>query len=172
MRWLTFLVLMVFALILQSALAPRLELLGIRPDLLLVFVIFFSMHAAPREAVLGAWLTGACADLLTIERFGVLALSYGLAAVLTLSFRDYLFRGHGWPQFVTTVAVCLLVRLAWLIYHRAMYDPGGSVLVELTAGVVAASVYTAVWAPLAQRVLLPWWRMLGMPRPAYVPGMV
>ncbi len=168
MRWLTFLILMVIALILQSALAPRVELLGARPDWLLVLVVFFAMHASPRDALLGAWLTGGCADLLTIERFGVLALSYGLAAMLVLSIREYIFRGYGWPQFVVTLGACLFLRMMWAVYDHAVYDPAGSLLAELTIGAFLASLYTAVWAPPLNRVLLPWWRGLGLPRPVYI----
>jgi rod shape-determining protein MreD len=168
MRWLTFLVLMVTALILQSALAPRIEVLGVRPDWLLVVVVFFSMHASARDALLGAWLTGACADLLTVERFGVLALSYALAAMLVLSIREYIFRGYGWPQFLVTLGVCLFVRMGWAVYHHAAYDPARSLVTELTVVAFLASLYTAVWAPLLNRALLPWWRMLGLPRPVYV----
>lgn len=167
MRWLTFLILMMIALILQSALAPRVELLGIRPDWLLVVVVFFAMHASAREALLGAWLIGGCADLLTIERFGVLALSYGLAAMVVLLLREYLFRGYGWSQFLMTLGVCLLVRTVWMVYHHVMYDPASSLLVELTVGVFMGSLYTAIWAPLLNRTLLPLWRTLGLPRPIY-----
>jgi len=169
MRWLTFLVLMIVALVLQSALAPRIEIAGTRPDWLLVVVVFFAMHASAREALLGAWLTGACADLLTIERFGVLALSYGVAAMLVLPTRDYVFRGAGWPQFLVTLGVCVLIRTVWIVYYHAVYDPARSIFLELAAGVLLASLYTALWAPLLHRVLLPWWRALGLPRPVYLP---
>ena len=169
MRWLTFLVLMIVALILQSALAPRIEIAGTRPDWLLVVVVFFAMHASAREALLGAWITGACADLLTIERFGVLALSYGAAAMLVLPTRDYIFRGAGWPQFLVTLGVCALIRTVWIVYYYAVYDPARSILLELAVGVLLASLYTALWAPLLHRALLPWWWTLGLPRPVYLP---
>jgi len=58
MRWLSFLLLGVVLLTLQSAVAPRIELLGARPDWLLVVVVFFAMHAPPRDAVIGAWIIG------------------------------------------------------------------------------------------------------------------
>jgi len=168
MRWLTFLILMVFGLVVQSALAPRIEVWGCRPDLLLVLVVFIAMHAAAKDALIGAWLIGACADVMTIERFGVLALSYTLAALLILSFRDLLFREDGWPQFIVTLGVCMLVHTAWVIYAHSMYDPASSVLFDLTVGTVVASLYTAMLAPPFHGVLLRQWRSLGLPRPAHV----
>ena len=165
MRWLTFLLLMVIALTLQSALAPRLEVFGVRPDWLLVVVVFFAMHATARDATFGAWLIGGCADLLTVERLGLLALSYGLAALAVLSVREYLFRHRVWPQFLVTLGACLLIRLAWTVYCRALYDPAGSLWVDLMGGIVMVSLYTALWAPVVHWVLLPMWRTLGLPRP-------
>jgi rod shape-determining protein MreD len=167
MRWVTFLVLAVVVLTLQSVVAPRLELLGARPDWLLVVVVFFALRAAPRDAVLGAWVLGACADLMTIERFGLLALSYGLAGAAVTSVREYLFRSRPLTQFVVTLLVCLLLRFAWLLYRRMLYDPAGSLLVDMAIDVVTASVYTAAWAPVWHAVLGRMPRTFGLPRPRY-----
>ncbi len=167
MRWVTFLVLAVLVLTLQSVVAPRLELLGARADWLLVVVVFFAFHAPPRDAVLGAWVLGACADLMTVERFGLLALSYGLAGVAVTSVREYLFCRRPITQFVVTLSVCLLLRLAWLLYRRMLYDPASSLVVDVAIDVVTASVYTAAWAPVWHAVLGRMPRTFGLPRPRY-----
>lgn len=167
MRWVTFLVLAAFVLTLQSVVAPRLELLGARPDWVLVVVVFFALRAARPEAMLGAWVLGACADLMTVERFGLLALSYGLAAVGVVSVREYVFRRRPLTQFVLTLLACLLLRLAWLLYCRMLYDPAGSLLVDMAVDVVTASVYTAAWAPIWHAVLGRMPRTFGLPRPRY-----
>ena len=88
--------------------------------------------------------------------------------MLVLPTREYVFRGAGWPQFLVTLAVCALIRAVWVVYYHAVYDPVSSILLELTVGVLLASLYTAVWAPLLHRTLLPWWRTLGLPRPVYL----
>jgi rod shape-determining protein MreD len=167
MRWVMFILFVGLLLTLQSAVAPRLALFGLRPDWLLVAVVFFALHARVGDAVLGAWLIGAGADLMSLERLGLMALTYGLAAVLVLSIREYLFRERGRTQFGLTLLVCLLVQLGWLVYRRMAYDPALSVLSDLVFHSVAASVYTAVWAPLFHWAVLqrPGW--LGVPRPRY-----
>jgi len=167
MRWVTFLVLAVLVLTLQSVVAPRLELLGARPDWLLVVVVFFALRAAPRDAVLGAWVLGACADLMTVDRFGLLALSYGLAGAAVVSVREYLFRSRPFTQFVVTLLVSLPLRFTWLLYRRMLYDPAGSFFVDMAIDVLAASVYTAAWAPVWHAVLGRMPRIFGLPRPRY-----
>ncbi len=167
MRWLTFMIFTVVVLTFQSAFAPRVELFGIRPDWLLGVVVFFAMYARPSDAVAGAWIIGACGDLMTIERLGLLALSYGLAAMLVTSVREYLFRYYGVTQFVVTFLVCLLIRVGWTVYRRVLYGPVDPLLIELMTDCLLVSLYTAAWVPLMHKVLLSVSRWFGIVRPRY-----
>ena len=85
MRWLTFGILGVVFIVMQSTLAPRMEILGARPDFLLVLVVFFGMHGKLPDVAVGAWLLGFVADLMSIERLGLMAFSYMLTALLVAS---------------------------------------------------------------------------------------
>ena len=167
MRWLTFLVGGLVVLTLQSAVAPRVELLGARPDWLLVVVVFFAMHARMPDAAVGAWIIGAGADLMTLERPGLMATSYLLAALLVFPIREYFFRYRSATQFVVTFIVCVLVRGGWCLYYRMLYEPIAPILIDLTSGCLLTSIYTAVWAPPLHKILLPMSRLLGITRPRY-----
>ncbi|MGB2986428.1 MAG: rod shape-determining protein MreD [Phycisphaerae bacterium] len=167
MRWLTFMLLVVVVLTLQSAVAPRLELFGVRPDWLLVVVVFFALYAPARDAAIGAWIIGGCAGLMTIERLGLIALSYTLVAMAVSPVREYLFRDRAVTRFIVTLLACLLVRIAWTIYCRVLYDPVDSLLVDLAMNVLLASVYTAAWAPLLHKGLWRMSRTFGLKRPRY-----
>ncbi len=167
MRPLAFILLAITMLTLQSSVAPRLELVGARPDWLLLIVVFLALHARAGDAAICAWIIGGCADLMTIERLGLIALSYGLVATAIVSVRDYLFRYRGVTQFVVTLAACLLVRVAWTVYRRTLYDPAGPLVVDLMMDAVMVSIYTAVWAPPLHKGLLRMSRTLGLPRPRY-----
>jgi len=167
MRWLTFLITMGVALTLQSAVAPAVEIFGVRPDWLLVVVVFFAMFARPVDAAIGAWLVGFAADLMTIERLGFLALSYTLAALGVSSLRKYLFCFRGSTQFAVTLVVCLILQCAWLIYRYAFYGAADGVWGDVLRNVLFGSVYTAAWAPPTHKFLLSAARWLGLPRPKY-----
>lgn len=167
MRWLTFFVLAVAMLVLSSAVAPRVTFFGIWPDWLLVTVLFFALYARPLDAVLGAWILGALADLMTVERLGFLALSYALAALLVASLREYLFRYRPAVQFVLVFSVSLLLRLVWTLYRGVLYDSGQSLGGIVFVDWLLGSLYTAAWAPLMFKVLLSMSRSLGIPQPRY-----
>jgi len=175
MRWLTFSIVVVAALSLQAALAPHLALGGARPDLLLVVVTFFALYARARDAVLGAWIIGILADLMSIERLGFFALSYLGIALLVSSLREYLFRYRGTTQFAVTFVVGLVLRTGWLVYRSATVGAFESWWMLMLQDVLWAACWTAVFAPFVHRFLLSGHRMLGINRPRYshagMPGM-
>ena len=167
MRWLVFAIVAAAAVTLQSALGPYVQIAGVRPDWLVVLVVFFALHARPRDAAIGAWLVGFGADLLSIERLGLMALSYMLVALFVASIRDYLFCQRGETHFVVTLLACGLLQLAWLVYRRCLYDPIDSLVADLLFGVVGVSVYTALWGMLIHRALIVLSGAWGIPRPRY-----
>lgn len=167
MRWLTLAILFVFVLTLQTAVAPRLELFSARPDFLLVVVVFLALYAPSKDAIAAGWILGVCADLMTIERFGVIALSYGLTAMIVTSIREFLFRYRIVTQTVVTFAACLLVRTGWTMYYYLLYLPREPMLGDWLIGGVVASAYTAALAPFIFRVLFSMSRLLGITRPGY-----
>ena len=151
----------------QSALAPRFELFGARPDWLVVVVVFFALYARAKEAIVGAWMLGFCADLMTIERLGLVAFSYTATALFVTLIREYLFCHRPDTQVVVTFIACLGIRIVWLVYRRALYDPAESIFYDVTVQVVMVSAWTALWAYPIDKLLWAASRLLGLPRPRY-----
>ena len=172
MRWISVLMLALFVLTLQSSLVPRFSIVGARPDLVLVVSVFFGMHAKWRDALLAAWIMGALGDLMTIERFGLLSVSYALGAAFVASVREYLFRYNAFSQFALTAATSSLVGLGWLVYQRTMFAPSSSVVGDAMVLLLLTPLYTGILAPLAHAVLLPMSRLFGLTPPRYTfPGL-
>ncbi len=163
MRWMPFFFLLVIALPLQSVVAPKVEVLGARPDLLLILTLFLALYAPADQAVIGAWLIGFCADGLTIERFGLMSLSYGLIGLLVVSAREYLFRFHILTRVAVAFIACVLVRCNWALYSMLRY-PDARVLSELLSLTIGSAAYTAALAGPIQGGLLRIARAVGLPR--------
>jgi rod shape-determining protein MreD len=167
MRWATFVIVAAGLLTLQTAVAPFLEVRGVRPDWLLVGVMYFALYARAKDGIIAAWAIGFCADLMTVERMGMISMSYALAALCATSVREYVFRYRAMTQFTLTLCICLMVQTTWMFYRRIMYVPEQAVWVEWSVGALLVSVYTALWAPLLHRLLLRLSRLLGIARPRY-----
>ncbi|MCP4245596.1 MAG: rod shape-determining protein MreD [bacterium] len=160
MRWLTFAILAILVVSLQATVMPRTELFGARADLVLVLTVFYALHVRREEAMLAGWMVGALADVMTLERFGLLALSYGLAAAAVGQVRDLLFGRHPLTHFSVTLLAALLLQVAWALYRVVLGLPGGSVGLAL-----GSCAYTAFWAVGVHMMLLQAPRLLGIPRP-------
>ena len=149
MRWLTFVILAVVATTLQVTVAPRLAFHGARLDCILILVVFYALYGPSEHAILAGWLGGALADVMTIERFGLLSLSYALTGALVVSIRDALFIRHPLTHFSVTLAGGVLVQAMWAAYRLIVGLPVGP-LVPL----LLACAGSAVVAVPAHRALL------------------
>ena len=167
MRWITVIFCCLVALILQSALMPRLDLWGVRADLLIALVLFFALFAKPGDAFVIAWATGFTADLLSLERLGFLALSYSVCALLVISVREFLFCYRPATQFAVTLVVSLILRSCWIGYRSVMYPETASLAEMVGMDVVLGSVYTAALTPVVHGVLLRCRGMFGIAKPRY-----
>jgi len=164
MRWIVFILLLCLILTVQSAVIPRLSLWGARADLLLATTVFLGLFARPRESIVAAWLLGVGADLLTIERFGLMSLTYVVIALSVSSIRLYVFRESRLTQLVVTLIAALLVNLFGLLYRHVVYDPGESVVRGLGGSVILASLYTTAMSMPLYAVLRRLGPALGLPR--------
>lgn len=154
-------------LALQAGLAPRLELWGARPDWLLVAVVFFGLHVRAGNAAGGAWCLGFAADLLTLERPGLLAITYTVSALVVAALREYVFRMSATTQFFLVLAMGLLVRGAWLIYRQLAYAGAANWMAQIGSDVLWGAVYTALFAPPMHRLLMKIGKPMGMRFPRY-----
>ncbi|MHC4090652.1 MAG: rod shape-determining protein MreD [Planctomycetota bacterium] len=162
MRWLTFGLLVILAVSFQTTVAPRIAWQGLSPDWVLVLVVFYCLHARLDHALLAGWVAGAAADLMTVERFGLISLSYGLVALLVCWVRDLLFTRHPLTHFTVTLCAALFVQVLWTVYRVMVGLPVGSPL-----HLAGSSLYTALWAPPLHALLLKAPRLLGLRPPRY-----
>ena len=167
MRWAVYIVVLAVLLTMQSAIAPIVSIRGVRPDWLLAGAVFLGLYVKPREAIVSAWVLGLCADLLTVERPGLVSLSYMLVAAAVSAAREYVFRYWILTQFAMTLAMALCVQTAWMIYRRILYTPALPVLPDWFYGAVLTSLYTAAWAPVLHKILLGLSGAFGIVRPRY-----
>ncbi|MCU0913675.1 MAG: rod shape-determining protein MreD [Planctomycetes bacterium] len=163
MRWFRFAVLVLVASLLQTGLVRVIEILrpGVKPDLLLILLVFFALHASSREAIVASFAIGFAADLsnpVVSRLMGPRMVSFGLFGALladlnsTLSVRRLLY------QAVTIFLMGFLTAgLSWLLaFLRA-----DRLSVNLAAALFWQPLYSAVIGPF---LFLPfgWWmRMPG-----------
>ena len=116
MRWFRFVVLVLIAAVAQTGFSGLVTVVhqNVRPDFLLILLVFFATHCQGRDAVLASFALGFAADLAnpTAAFMGPRIISYGLLGTLLSDLNGVLSvrrMGHqAIAIFVLGVFVCLL----------------------------------------------------------------
>lgn len=167
MRWLTFALLAGVCLVLQTALAPHLELAGIRPDWMFVLAVFYAMLGPWPEGCIAAWVLGLLVDLASAGgagygHIGLFAFTFGGTAWLILQVRDLIFREHWLAHTVLTFLGALAVQCVVAAYRGVTVPPGPSPERGVWSYAVLTALYTAFWAPYLHWILMRLRRATGL----------
>ncbi len=164
MRWIRFAVLVLVASVLQAGPAGVLAVHGgVRPDLLLILLVFFALRCNSTDAILSSFAIGFVADLssLTAGLMGPRIISFGLFGTLLSDLNS-------------TLCVRRLLYQALTIFLMGFLTAGlAGLLILLRAKSLPANLTTSLlWQPLYSALLGPllfvpigWWmRMYGRGR--------
>jgi len=164
MRWFRFAVLVLVASILQTGPVGVIAIRSdIRPDLLLILLVFFALRSNSTDAIIASFAIGFVADLSSsaIPLMGPRIISFGLFGTLLADLNSTLYVRRVLYQSLTVFLMsCLTTGLICL-------------LTLLRAGTVTTNVATVFfWQPLYSALLGPllflpvgWWmRMYGKSR--------
>jgi len=164
MRWFRFAVLILVASILQAGPVGILALVrpDIKPDLLLILLVFFAIRCNSKDAILASFAIGFVADLSnsTVQLMGPRIISFGLFGMLLSDLSSTIFVRKLLHQFLAIFLMgCLTAGLSGLL----MFLRTQSITLN-TAVVLWQPLYSAVLGPF---LFLPtgWWmHMVGKGR--------
>ena len=169
MRWIPLIILAYATALVQATFSTLIGIdagVGrIAPDLLAVLAVFVALWASNLvDALLAAWILGFAVDLISGGGPGVdppigpMPIGYVLAAWLTFSLREGLFREKPLPQAMLAIVFVLISHVVWLVLQaiRAGSAEGLATMLAQAGGV---AVYTALVAPFIHPLL---WRVRGL----------
>ncbi len=149
MRWFRFAILIILAAVLQAGFLAR---WNIRPDLLLILLVFFAVHSSTTEAIITSFVIGFAADLIG-SSMGPQIISFGLFGTL-LAYLHRLIAIRKVPyQTAAIFIVGILAALLAYLLSRLISQPH---IQNAYALIFATSLYSAVVGPF---LFLPsaWW---------------
>lgn len=149
MRWFRFAILITSAAVLQAGFLARWD---IRPDLLLILLVFFAVYSSITEAIITSFVIGFAADLIG-SFMGPQIISFGLFGTL-LAYLHRLIAIRKMPyQAAAIFTVGLFAGLLAYLLSRLISQPH---IQNAYALIFATSLYSAVVGPF---LFLPfvWW---------------
>ena len=131
------------AVIADAALAPEIEILGARPDFLVLIVVYASLLVGTRPATILGFLVGLVADAELPEYLGLHALALSAVGYVTGGIWEHLVRGNVFVQCTLIFGASLLHDVIYyVVYYRNHLDMLGPFLWRY--GILGA-LYTAVF---------------------------
>jgi len=155
MRWFRFAVLVFAATILQTSLVGMISFRGVRPDLLLILLVFFAISIDPRDAIVASFAIGFAADLSNPigDLMGPQIISFGVFGTLLSDVHSIISIQRISHQAITILIVGALTAL--LSYLLTLFR---------AEQVTAHFAQQLLWQPLYSAILGPflsfpvaWW---------------
>lgn len=143
-----YIVLAFAAAIADSALTPHMEILGARPDLLVLVVVYGGLALGTRPATITGFLLGLVADSELPEYLGLHALALALIGAGTASIWDRLVKANVLVQCAVLFAASFVHDIVYYtVYYRNHVDMLGRFLVRqgLVGGLYTAAIGGALY---------------------------
>jgi rod shape-determining protein MreD len=153
------------AVVLHTAVAPQLRVLGVGAEVLLLVAIGAGIAAGPDRGAAVGFGAGLLADCFLQTPFGLSALTYCLVGWAVGAFQTTVLHAAGWIPVVTTF-VATALGLVLFVGCGAVVGQSQLISGRLPVILGVAAVLNALLAPLAVRVMR--WSVAASP----VPGLV
>ena len=154
MRWIRFAVLILVVTILQASLVDIIAVtrLNIKPDFLLILLVFFSIRNNTSEAIISSFAIGFAADIIG-SAMGVRMISFGLFGTL-LAYLNGIIAIRKMPY--QSAAIFITGFLAGVLAHFLTLFKGQQIEQNIYAVIFWTSLYSSIVGPF---LFLPtaWW---------------
>ena len=158
MRWLRFAVLLCLSMVLQAGLLAN---LNIKPDLLLILLVFFAVYCDTSEAIITSFAIGFAADIIVIgSAMGPRIVSFGLVGTL-LAYLHRVIAIRKMPY--QAAAIFAAGVLAGAVAHFLASLKGQPLAPNMYTVLFGTSLYSAIVGPF---LFLPsaWWMRIKVQR--------
>jgi len=154
MRWFRFAVLILTVTVLQASMLDIIAVTGlnVKPDLLLILLVFFAIYCNTSEAIITSFTIGFAADIIG-PAMGPQIISFGLSGtVLAYIHRVIAIRKMAYQS----AAIFIIGLLAGVVAHLLTYLKGQPTGSNIYAFLLGTSLYSALLGPF---LFLPsaWW---------------
>lgn len=144
-RLLRLLVILYVAVVLQTTLAPAIEILGVRPDFTILIVVLVALYEGAAGGALCGFAAGLFVDASSAQALGITSLANSVLAFGTGSVADRLVRDSFATRALVVLGVCTVRDLC--VYILLPSVGVGETFRLLVMEAVPGGIYTALLGP-------------------------
>ena len=160
MNWARFTIMLVMVTLGQASFVDAIAIYGVRPDLLLILLVFFAVYAGTTEAIIISFITGFAADLTLGTIIGPHIIAFGLFGTLLSNLNRVIAIRKPQYQCLAIFATGFLAGIVVWLLTSLRRQPLG-----LDTGVLLLGMplYSAILGPL---LFIPsaWWMNVNLHR--------
>ncbi|MHC4543853.1 MAG: rod shape-determining protein MreD [Planctomycetota bacterium] len=147
MRWFRFAVLILIAAILQADLLNIIALppLNIKPNILLIFLVFFAIHSNTTEAIITSFVIGFAADISIGSVMGSQTISFGLFGT-ALAYLHRVITIRKVPY--QAIAIFITAFMTGTLTHFLALLRGQATVSNIYSVILGSALYSAVVGPI------------------------
>ncbi|MCP4268880.1 MAG: rod shape-determining protein MreD [Candidatus Brocadiaceae bacterium] len=131
MPWVTIISVVLCISLIQTTLLHHISVLGIQPDLFIVFLVFHSLNSKLERSVHSNWVIGLAKDCFTEGLFGLNTVLFVITGYLISMIKDNIYGKH----LATQISVTLIISLIYNYLYLFM----------LSLSLTSASLLPMVW---------------------------
>ena len=155
MRWLRFAVFILIVTVLQASLLGIVAVtqLNIRPNLLLILLVFFAIYCNTTDAIITSFAIGFAADISIASVMGSHTISFGLLGT-ALAYLHRVIAIRKMPY--QSLAIFVIGSLAGALAHLLALLKGQAAISNIYTVILGTALYSAIVGPV---LFLPaaWW---------------
>lgn len=143
MRWFRFGVFILVVTLMQAGMVDIIALINVKPDLLLILLVFFGIYCNTTEAIISSFAIGFAADIIG-PTIGPQMISFGLFGTL-LAYLHRFIAIREMPY--QSLAIAVIGLLAGSLSHLLMFLKGQPTPPNIFTVLLGASLYSAIIGP-------------------------
>ncbi|MFQ5963974.1 MAG: rod shape-determining protein MreD [Candidatus Scalinduaceae bacterium] len=114
MSWITIISIIFCISLFQTTILFHTSILGIQPDLFIIFLVYCSLNLNLERAFHANWATGLAKDIFSEGCFGLNTIIFVIVGYLISMIKDEIFRKHLVTQIVVTLIISIIYNFMYL----------------------------------------------------------
>lgn len=145
MPWVTIISVIICISLIQTTLLHHIKVLGIQPDLFIVFLVFHSLNSKLERSVHSNWVIGFAKDCFTEGLFGLNTILFVITGYLISMIKDNIYGKHLATQILVTLIISLIYNFLYLFMLSISFSSTG--LLPMVWKCFLIAIYNSIMVP-------------------------
>ncbi len=161
MPWITIISVILCISLIQTTVLQHLSVLGIQPDLFIIFLVFHTLNSKLERSLYTNWSIGLAKDCFTEGLFGLNTVLFVLMGYIISIIKDNIYGRHLATQISVTFIISIIYNFLYLFMFSISFTSAGLLPLALKCPLIA--IYNSIIVPPVFWLLNRFYSSFGFP---------